>query len=213
MRSRLQWSSLVLMVLMACASGAKPPVQQPTGPGAEPAAPAPSCDVKQGEISKEADQRAAPWGVQPHLAKNFPEHKISWLMPEGLYQKYVVGTNAKSFGRCADETCYLFAAPSQVIHKAVADAMVDGKHDPAAIGKALGLPAKNFEGQLRMMTFDMTAQPICVRLPVDADPGVWKCQTPEDTDCFKFGGYTSGGVPELMAIDVPVAATQVEVVP
>jgi hypothetical protein len=31
-----------------------------------------------------------------------------------------------------------------------------------------------------------------------------------DTDCFKFGGYTSGGGPELMAIDAPVVRTAIE---
>jgi hypothetical protein len=48
---------------------------------------------------------------------------------------------------------------------------------------------------------------------VDTDPGVWKCKTAEDTDCFKFGGYTSGGVPELMVIDAPVEQTSIEEVP
>ena len=61
-----------------------------------------------------------------------------------------------------------------------------------------------------MMTLDIGKAATCVRLPVDSDPGVWKCQTPEDTGCFKFGGYTSGGVPELMAIDAPVDRTAVD---
>jgi hypothetical protein len=97
-----------------------------------------------------------------------------------------------------------------MIHDAVAQSMTDGHHDPAAIGKVLGLPAANFEGPLRMMTLDIDKEATCVRLPVDGDPGVWKCQTPQDTDCFKFGGYTSGGVPELMAIDAAVARTAIE---
>jgi hypothetical protein len=48
---------------------------------------------------------------------------------------------------------------------------------------------------------------------LDSDPGVWKCTSPEDKDCFKFGGYTSGGVPEVMVINAPVAAAQIEEVP
>ncbi len=51
------------------------------------------------------------------------------------------------------------------------------------------------------------------RRPGDASCAVWKCQTPQDTDCFKFGGYTSGGVPELRVLNVPVDKTQVEEVP
>ena len=108
------------------------------------------------------------------------------------------------------EAKYLFGAPAAVIHDAVEKSMKDGKHDPAAIGKALGLPAANFEGPLRMMTLDIDDVATCVRLPVDEDPGVWKCQTPEDQDCFKFGGYTSGGVPEIMVINAPVEKTAIQ---
>ena len=64
--------------------------------------------------------------------------------------------------------------------------------------------ASRHEYAERMMTIDLAATKSCVRLPVDEDPGVWKCQSEEDKDCFKFGGYTSGGVPELMVINAPV---------
>lgn len=171
------------------------------------------CDATQTQISQEADQRANPWNIEKHITTNFPDHHVSWLMTDSAYQKFVVQTQAKNFGRCNDTGCYLFAAPSAVIHKAVQDSMKDGKHNPAVIGKALGLPATNFEGPLRMMTLDLDASGSCVRLPVDSDPGVWKCTSPEDTDCFKFGGYTSGGVPEVMVINAPVAQAQVEEVP
>lgn len=187
-----------------------------TTPAPTPAAPAPiieRCDATQAQISREADQKASPWSIEQHLARNFPDRKVSWLMKESAYQSFVVETNAKNFGRCNDTACYLFAAPTSVIHGAVQASMSEGKHDPAALGKALGLPAKNFEGPLRMMTLDLNAAGLCARLPVESDPGVWKCTTPEDTDCFKFGGYTSGGVPELMVINAPVAQAQVEQVP
>jgi hypothetical protein len=171
------------------------------------------CDATQAQISAEADQRASPFNIEKHLATNFPDRKVSWLMKDSAYQSFVVATNAKNFGRCNDTGCYLFAAPAAVIQKAVQESMKDGKHDPAQLGSALGLPAKNFEGTLRMMTLDLDATGVCVRLPVDSDPGVWKCTTPEDKDCFKFGGYTSGGVPEIMVINAPVAAAQIEEVP
>jgi hypothetical protein len=202
------WISLVMVAVVGC-GGAAPRVEQP----APPPAPALACDARQAEISREADARAAPWSIAQHLAKNFPDGRISWLMPDDKYQQYVVTPGAQKWGRCNDTACYVFVAPAEVIHGAVQASMVDGRHDPAALGKALGLPAKNFEGALRMMTLDLDETGTCARLPVDDDPGVWKCQTPEDTDCFKFGGYTSGGIPELMVIDAPVGRTTIEAVP
>lgn len=197
------------------------PPAAPTDPAvATPTEPAPAlstgtCDEKQAATSKEADERAKPYGIAEHLAKNFPDMKVSWLMKETPYQNFVVKTGAKNFGRCDDTGCYLFAAPTAVIEKAVNDSMKDGKHDPAVIGTALGLPAANFEGPLRMMTIDLDDQApsACVRLPVDADPGVWKCKSEEDKDCFKFGGYTSGNVPEVMVINAPVDKAEVKEIP
>lgn len=203
MRNVLGFALLCALLTSGCAT--TQPVRQP--PLAE------RCDPTQARISQQADQQASPWSIEQHLAKNFPDNKVSWLMKESAYQKFVVETNAQNFGRCNDTGCYLFAAPAQVIHSAVQASMTDGKHDAAALGKALGLPAQNFEGALKMMTLDLDATGVCVRLPVESDPGVWKCTTPEDTDCFKFGGYTSGGVPELMVINAPVAAATVEEVP
>jgi hypothetical protein len=197
---------------------AEPTKPEPTKP--EPPEPAPAlstgtCDEKQAAISKEADERAKPYDIAEHLAKNFPDMKVSWLMKESPYQNFVVKTAAKNFGRCDDTGCYLFAAPTAVIEKAVNDSMKDGKHDPAVIGQVLGLPATNFEGPLRMMTLDLDddAPGACARLPVDADPGVWKCKSEADTDCFKFGGYTSGNVPEIMVINAPVEKAVVKEIP
>jgi hypothetical protein len=179
-------------------------------PPQPPAAAAPSaCDAHQAETSRDADTRAAPWSVAQHLAKNFPDGRVSWLMKDASYQNFVVKPAAKNWGRCNDTGCYVFVAPAAVIHGAVEQSMMGGHHDPAALGKALGLPATNFEGPLRMMTLDLNKDASCARLPVDSDPGVWKCQTPEDKDCFKFGGYTSGGVPELMVINAPVDRTAI----
>jgi hypothetical protein len=201
----LRWLTLVFVI--GCAGSPKP-VEQPTQ--APPPAAASTCDEHQVTVLHEADTRAAPWSVAQHLTKNFPDGQVSWLMKDASYQNFVVKPAAKNWGRCDDTGCYVFVAPAAVIHTAVTQSMHDGHHDPAALGKALGLPAANFEGPLRMMTFDTTKVGACVRLPVDSDPGVWKCKTPEDTDCFKFGGYTSGGVPELMVINAPVDKTTIE---
>jgi hypothetical protein len=181
------------------------PAQEP-GPGS-------ACDARQAAIRRDADARAAPWSVARHLARNFPDGRVSWLMPDTKYQQYVVGPAAKKWGRCNATGCYVFVAPAAVIHDLVERSMRDGRHDPAALGEALGLPAASFEGTLRMMTLDLGRAGTCVRLPVDDDPGAWKCRTAEDAACFRFGGYTSGGVPELMAIDAPVDQTAIEAVP
>lgn len=169
-----------------------------------------SCDTRQAEILREADQRATPWSTAQHLAKNFPDGRVAWLMKDTSYQNYIVKPAAKDWGRCDDTGCYVFASPAQVIHQAISQSMADGHHDPAMLGKALGLPAANFDGPLRMMTLDLGKADACARLPVDSDPGVWKCQTPQDTDCFKFGGYTSGGIAEIIVINAPVVETAIE---
>lgn len=207
--TQLRW--LILAFLIACAH--KPPTTTTTASPPPPTAvPAATCDAQQAQILHEADTRAAPYSTAEHMTKNFPDGRVSWLMKDASYQSYVVKTNAAQWGRCNDTGCYVFVAPAPVIHAAVEKSMTDGHHDPEAIGKALGLPAGNFEGPLRMMTMDLS-KAACARLPVDADPGVWACKSPEDKDCFKFGGYTSGGVPELMVINAPVAATTVEEIP
>ena len=60
--------------------------------------------------------------------------------------------------------------------------MTGETHDAAKLGEALGLPAANFEGPLRMMTIDLAATKSCVRLPVEEDPGVWRCKSEGDKD-------------------------------
>lgn len=198
---------LLALPLLGCES------TLPAPPPAAPAASAGPCSAAQARISADADRRANPWGIEKHLAKNFPDHEIAWLMKDSAYQSFVVTPRAAKLGRCDAGTCYLFASPAAVVRSAVAASMKDGKHDPAALGKALGLPASKFEGALRMMTLDLDAAGACVRLPVESDPGVWKCTSDADEVCFKFGGYTSGGVPELMVLDAPVAKARVEEIP
>jgi hypothetical protein len=195
-----------VILLFGCGGTPRPAVQ-------EPPADVSACDARQTAILHDADARAAPWSIAEHLARNFPDRRVAWLMKDASYQAFVVKTAAKKWGRCDDTGCYVFAAPAAVIHTAVEQSMRDGHHDPAVLGKALGLPDANFDGALRMMTLDVATAGACVRLPIDSDPGVWKCKAPEDTDCFKFGGYTSGGVPEIMIIDAPVDKTVIEVVP
>lgn len=199
-----------LFVLAACKTteGGTQPTPPPAAPSVTEA-----CNDQQKAISQEADTLAAPYSIDQHVEKNFQDRQVSWLMPEAIYQKYIVQTGAKNFGRCNDAGCFQFGAPSKVIQDAVTRSMADGKHDPAVIGSALGLPAKNFEGPLKLVTVNVAATKTCARLPVEADPGVWKCQTPEDKDCFKFGGYTSGNVPEIMVINAPVDQATVTDIP
>ena len=167
----------------------------------------------QRDFSDEVNRRASPWNHEQHLAKNFAGGRVAWLMPEATYQKYIVTPQAPKFGRCNETGCYQFVAPAEVIERVVRESKKDGGHDAAAVGAALGLPAKNFEGPLRLMVLDIRRTPLCVRLPIDSDPGVWKCSGPDDTSCFKHGGYTAGGIPELMVIDAPVTETTITEIP
>ena len=198
-----------VLFLVGCGGHAPAPHQPSPSPSPSVAA----CGLEQQLISQDADARAAPWTIARHLARNFADGNVSWVMRDADYQKYVVGPRAERWGRCNPTGCYLFAAPTAVIRAAFEGAMADGHHDPAALGKALGLPAKNLEGPLRLMTLDLDTAAACARLPVDTDPGVWACKTTDDHDCFEFGGYTSGGVPEVMVIDAPVAGTAIDLVP
>jgi hypothetical protein len=134
-------------------------------------------------------------------------------MKDDSYQTFIVKPAAKTWGRCDITGCYVFTAPTAAIRQIVAQSMTNGHHDPAALGKALGRPAASFDGPLRLMTIDLAASPSCTRLPVETDPGARMCGAPDDTECFKFGGYTSGGIAELMLINAPVANTTIEVVP
>ena len=72
---------------------------------------------------------------------------------------------------------------------------------------------KRVARQMMRMTLDINKARTCARLPVCMDPGAWPCQSADDKDCFKFGGYTGGGVPELMIINAPVDQTDIKVVP
>jgi len=171
------------------------------------------CDEREQRIAEEAQARVSGRTFTEHLASEFPDHRVSWLMRETAYQTYVVKAQARAFGRCQGGTCFRFAAPARTLRKAVNGSMKDGKHDPAALGAALGLPAANFEGPLRLITLDLDRTGVCARLPVEQDPGVWACKSAQDKDCFKFGGYTSGGVAETMVIDAPVELATVELVP
>ncbi|HEX8110147.1 MAG TPA: hypothetical protein VF516_20595, partial [Kofleriaceae bacterium] len=166
--------------------------------------------VGAGVARHEAITRAPPSTLAQHLAKNFPDGQVAWLMKDAAYETFVVKAGTKNWGRCDDTNCYVVAAPAGVIHAAVTQSMHGGRHDPAALGKALGIPAANVEGPLRMITLDAKKSGVCARLPVESDPGIWKCRSPEDTDCFKVGGYTSGGLAELMIINAPVDKTTIE---
>lgn len=177
-----------------------------------PHAVAPACDARQARLGHDADARAAPWSAAAHLAKNFPDGRVAWLMPDDKYQRYVVATGATRWDRCDGSGCFVFVAPAGVIHDVVARSMAAGRHDAAAIGRALGLPADRFARPLRMMTLDLRATGACARLPIESDPGAASCATAA-APCFQVGGYTAGGVPELMVIDAPVDHTTIEAVP
>jgi hypothetical protein len=170
------------------------------------------CDAEQAKIRTEADRRAGPRGIQTHLAAHFKDGKASWLMKLCDYQTYVAQKNAPYFGRPLGANQYLFAGPTADMKKAVADASSGGKHDPVKLAKSLGLSPDNMQGPLIMLTLDLSTAGACVRLPVETDPGAKPCCATREDDCFKFGGRTSGGMPEVMIINAPTAYATLDIV-
>lgn len=176
------------------------------------------CSLEQSELSQEADARAAPYGIDRHLAEQFPDRRASWLMKDADFERYVHRPGATKYGRCFPSSgCHQFAAPTPVIRNAIARSVVvhrDGSHhDPKILANALGLQPDNMTGPLRLMTLDLKRHPTCTRLPVESDPGALNCdhhQHPAESACFRFGGFTSGGIPEVMLIDAPVKGTRVQ---
>jgi hypothetical protein len=196
---------------LAASAGTPPPAPPPAT--ATLAAPVPNhCDAEQAKIRTEADRRAGPRGVQTHLAEHFKDGKVSWLMKLCDYQTYVAQKNAPYFGRPLGANQYLFAGPTADMKKAVADASSGGKHDPAKLAKSLGLSPDNMKGPLIMLTLDLSTAGACVRLPVETDPGAKACCAAGEDDCFKFGGRTSGGMPEVMIINAPTAYATLDIV-
>lgn len=169
------------------------------------------CSPQQSKISSEADARAAPYGIDRHLTKNFPDHRASWLMKEADFERYVRRPHATEFGRCLPSAgCHQFAAPAPLMRNAIARSDTGhGSHDPKILAQSLGLQPDNMTGPLRLMTLDYIRHPTCVRLPVESDPGALNCDHLSDSACFRFGGFTTGGVPEVMLIDAPVKGTRV----
>lgn len=205
---------LLLFLAVGCDRSSHPVApRSPQSPPEAPVARPDACTGAQRTIADEADRLATPWNRDQHVAKHFPGGRVAWLMPEAMYQKYIVTPQATKFGRCNDAGCHVFVSPAEVVERVVRESRRAGGHDAAALGAALGLPAKNFEGPLRMMVLDVGRAGVCARLPVDTDPGAWKCTGPDDPSCFKHGGFTSGGIPELMVIDAPVAETTITEVP
>ncbi|HWO20879.1 MAG TPA: hypothetical protein VNO30_19065 [Kofleriaceae bacterium] len=206
------------LVLLAAVTGCGP---KPPPEGPQPSAGVSICDAYQAAISRDADERVqgdkydSTVPIAQHLATSFPDGRASWLMKEADYQKYVVSPGAKKWGRCnkSGDTCYVFAAPAGALGEKVKQSMTGDRHDPVKLGEALGLPAERFEGPLRLMTLDFGKARTCARLPVCTDPGAYECKSAEDKECFKFGGFTAGGAPEIMLINAPVAETQIDAIP
>ena len=95
-----------LFAVVGCKTGRE--ATRPTPPPAELPSVVENCDAQQKAISQAADTRASPYSIDQHVEKNFKDRKVSWLMTDSAYQKFIVQTGAKNFGRCNDSGCFLF---------------------------------------------------------------------------------------------------------
>ena len=198
--------SISIAVAAGCGGTQTPP---------QPPAATSACSAEQVGISRNADELAAKAGdagITEHLDKNFPGGLVAWVIPEEKYKDYILKPPAKKWGRPSASESYQFqfAGPIAVVRAKVNQTTTEDRH---VLEEALGVTSGNLKGPIRLVTLDVRKSGVCVRLPTSEDPGATKCTTAEQKDCFKFGGFTSGGVPEIMIIDAPVDRTIDEPVP
>ena len=188
-----------LCALLAMPSEAKnpPPAKKGTtakspSPGAPKGNPkCPAAEQKHG-VDIEAATHA---NAAAHVAKHFSPHG-SYLVNDYVYENFVKGK--PKLGRPVDGHSYLFVASSKTITDVLKAAKKpDGTTDYTVIELKLGLPGGTYKPDGGLWRVDVDVKSGCYRLPKHDDPGA-------NSD-FKPGGFTSGGVPEILAIDAKEA--------
>jgi hypothetical protein len=130
--------------------------------------------------------------VQEHVRKHFTP-KGSYLVTDYVYQNFVKG-KAKLGRPGPNGNTYLFVASGKFIVGVLAAAKkADGTTDFAVIEQKLGLPTGTYKPDGGLWRVDVNVPISCYRFPKADDPGA-------NSD-FKAGGFTSGGVPEILVLD------------
>lgn len=126
-----------------------------------------------------------------HVAKHFTP-KGSYLLSDANYQRFAKG-KAK-LGRDSGGDTFLFVAGGKFIDGVIAAAKkADGTIDFAVVDKKLGFDPGTFPPAGGLWRVDINVKNSCYRLAKADDPGA--------NAHFKPGGFTSGGVPEVLVLN------------
>ena len=150
--------------------------------------------------------------LKNHLATYFSDNAVAFFMPATFFNP-----DHRFFGRMENSEFFQFVLPLDTMLHAFDQAVVKRKAGTFTIkaeifGELLGLPLSNFKWNIENKTLhrlitcrvDSLKDDLCVRMPMHDDPGVWKCSKGTwDEQCFKFGGFTSGKLPELVIVNLP----------
>ncbi len=148
------------------------------------------CSKPQQAIAK-AVETATHKNALAHVKANFTP-KGSYLVNDYVYQNFVKGK--PKLGRPDGGDSYLFVAGGKFIDGVLRAAKkADGTYDFTIIEHKLGLPPATYKPDGGLWRIDVNVPISCYRLPRAADPGA-------NSD-FKPGGFTSGGVPEILVLN------------
>eukprot|EP00727_Mastigamoeba_balamuthi_P009227 m51a1_g4927 hypothetical protein (229) ;mRNA; r:256321-257588 len=181
-----------------------------------------TCDTEQDMLRVYGDKRAMEMkadNASTHFSKYFTG-SASFAIKTSAWRKYYSPETAQNpaefFGRTSDvaglKGVHQFVAPTSEFQDAIDRCSGSGSttanctEATKSLFQRLGIP--DHDETFYVVTIDTTATPLCYRLPMEADPGAGHCVGVPDERCFKFGGFTSGGAPEILLISAPVKATR-----
>jgi len=148
------------------------------------------CSPAQRRIAAQVEASAGK-SARAHVQRHFTP-KGSYLVTDYVYQNFVKGK--PKLGRPSGADSFLFVAGGKFIDGVLRAARKpDGTTDFAVIEKKLGLPSGTYKPDGGLWRVDVNVPISCYRLPKADDPGA-------NSD-FKPGGFTSGGVPEILVIN------------
>eukprot|EP00727_Mastigamoeba_balamuthi_P009224 m51a1_g4924 hypothetical protein (225) ;mRNA; r:247239-247913 len=183
-----------------------------------------ACDTEQEMLRVYGDRRAEEMRADnstTHFRRNFTRGLVSFAIRNGTWHRFydpkTAVNPARFFGRSSDVAglrgFHQFAAPTSVFRDVNRwCSRTGGQGFPASmcaqarrtLWLRLGIPDHN--ESFYVVTIDTVATPLCYRLPMEADPGASHCLGLPDERCFKFGGFTSGGAPEILLINATVSS-------
>ncbi len=127
-----------------------------------------------------------------HVAKHFTP-KGSYLLGDSNYQRFVKGKDKLGRGDANGDTLLFVAGGAFIDGVLKAARKADGTIDFAVIDKKLGFDPGSYPPEGGLWRVDVNVKNSCYRLAKADDPGA--------NAHFKAGGFTSGGVPEILVIN------------